>query len=60
MRQKKIQIEAASGIENADRFGEMAAFSWIGSSLISCGEIKQEFGCSGGLSHQLLRLSNSP
>ncbi len=37
----------------------LRSFSLIRSSLILCAEIKQEFGCSGRLSHQLLLLSHS-
>jgi len=60
MCQKKIQIEAAGRIQDLHRCGQMLTFPWISSPLTSSREIKQEFGCSGGLSHQLLLLSNSP
>ncbi len=60
MCQKKVQIELAGRIEDLRRFFEMASFACIRSSLISCGEIKQEFGCSRRLSHLPLLLSNSP
>src|SRR5262245_23106447 len=59
MGQKKIQIEAASRIEQSYSFKQVVAFCGIGSPLTSCREIKQEFRCSRCLSHLLLLLSNS-
>src|SRR6266566_6572671 len=56
MGQKKGQIEHACCIEDLDRLFEGAAFVAIGSHLLSCGEIKQEFGRSRSLSHQFLLL----
>ncbi len=51
MSQKKVQIELAGGIQDLDRLLEMASFARIRASLPAGGEIKQEFGRSGRLSH---------
>jgi hypothetical protein len=55
--QKKVQVELAGGIQDGHGCFQMASFFSIGSPLLSWGEIKQEFGRSGALSHRLLRLS---
>src|SRR5260370_38435435 len=60
MCQKKIQIEAAGRIQDLHRCRQMLTFPWISSPLTSSREIKQDFGCSGGLSHQLRVLLTRP
>jgi hypothetical protein len=60
MGEKELQVEHSRRIQQGDRCFEVPAFVAVRSSLISCAEIKQEFGGSRSLSHQLLLLSNTP
>src|SRR5260221_8724847 len=47
MSEKKIQVEAASSIQDGCRLFEVPAFVAICSPLLSCAQIKQEFRCPG-------------
>jgi hypothetical protein len=53
MGEEKLQVETAGSIKERDCFFQVVALARIAPPLISCREIKKQFGCSSCLSYSL-------